>query len=174
MLTACGASRAATPVDAFGLPIGQPLTRAELASHRESHLFFPGSKVVRLVGSNQIANPQEPKEPNPAYAGAILTATVTADRLYAFYGQQLRARGFYPEPDYHLASQVSGRTWEVDRRVQVQVGIFDPGLLEQDQNIATAPGLGELVYEVILVGYTKHPVEDSPQTASTGDPAGSH
>jgi hypothetical protein len=144
-----------------------------LAAHRESHLYYPGSKVVRLVGSNQIAKTSEP-EPDPAYAGAILTATVTADQLYAFYGQQLRARGFYTEPDYHLASQVSGRTWEVDQRVQVQVGVFDPALLEQDQNIATAPGPGELVYEVILVGYTTHPVDDSPQTASTGNPVDPH
>ena len=173
-MTACGSGTGPPRVDAFGLPIGQPLTRAELAAHGESHLYYPGSKVVRLVGSNQIANPQEPKEPNPAYAGAILTATATADQLYAFYGQQLRARGFYTEPNYHLASQVSGRTWEVDQRVQVQVGIFDPVLLEQDQNIATAPGPGELVYEVILVGYTKHPVDDSPQTASTENPAEPH
>ena len=172
-MTACGASRASTAVDAFGLPIGQPLTRAELAAHSESHLYDPGSKVIRLVGSSQIAKTSEP-EPDPAYAGAILSATVTADQLYAFYGQQLRARGFYAEPDYHLASQVSGRTWEVDQRAQVQVGIFDPVLLEEDQHVATAPGPGGLVYEVILVGYSKHPADDSPQTASTGNPANPH
>ena len=172
-MTACGASHPATPVDAFGLPIGQPLTRAELAAHSESHLYYPGSKVVRLVGSNQIAKTSEP-EPDPAYAGAILTATATPDQLYGFYERQLRARGFVPEPDYHLASQVSGRTWEVDQRVQVQVGIFDPGLLEEDQHIATAPGPGELVYEVILVGYPTHPADDSPSTASTGHTADPH
>lgn len=144
-----------------------------MAAHSESHLYYPGSKVVRLVGSNQIAKTSEP-EPDPAYAGAILTATVTATQLYAFYDQQLRARGFHTEPDYHLSSQVSGRTWEVDQRVQVQVGIFDPGLLEKDQHIATSPGPGGLVYEVILVGYSTHPADDAPPTASTGDPTVSH
>ena len=129
--------------------------------------------MVRLVGSDQIAKTSEP-EPDPAYAGAILTASATADQLYAFYGQQLRAEGFYTEPDYHLASQVSGRTWEVDQRVQIQVGIFDPVLLEEDQNIATAPAPGELVYEVILVGYPTHPADDSPQTTSAGNPAEPH
>ncbi len=143
-----------------------------MAAHSESHLYYPGSKVVRLVGSNQIAKTFEP-EPDPAYAGAILTATATAAQLYAFYDQQLRAKGFYTEPDYHLSSEVSGRTWEIDQRVQVQVGIFDPALLEEDENIATSPGPGGLVYEVILVGYPKHPADDSPQNAST-DPSDPH
>lgn len=160
-------------MDAFGLPIGQPITRAELAAHRESHLFYPGSKVVRSVGSNQISRPQE-GEPDPAYAGAILTAAATADQLYAFYERELIARGFHSVIDYRLSSQVSGQAWEVDQRVQVQVGIYDPTRLERDQGISTAPAPGTLVYEVVLVGYPKHPTGDTPQTTVTPQSTAPH
>ena len=172
-LTACSASTGSRGVDDFWLPVGQPITRAELAAYRESHLFYPGSKVIRSIGSNQISRPSEP-EPDPAYTGAILTARVTADQLYAFYEHALSPQGFHTVNDYRLSSQVSGRAWEVDQRVQVQVGIFDPAMLEEDQKIATAPGPGDLVYEMVLVGYSKHPSGDSPQTTSTGNPTGSH
>jgi hypothetical protein len=154
-------------VDAFGLPVGQPITRAELAAHAESHLFYPGSTMVRSVGSNQIANPGA-GEPDPAYAGAILTASATAAQLYAFYEQGLLARGYRSVNDYRLSSQISGRAWEVDQRVQVQVGIFDPVLLQQDQNITTVTQPGELVYEVDLVGYSKHPSGDAVPSTSAG------
>src|ERR1700732_2527422 len=83
VLTSCSANTGSPGVDAFGLPIGQPITRAELSVHRESHLFYPGSQVVRSVGSNQIPRPGK-GEPDPAFAGAILSAAVTADQLYAF------------------------------------------------------------------------------------------
>jgi hypothetical protein len=132
-----------------------------LAAHRESHLFYPGSNVVRSVGSNQIPRPHK-GEPDPAFAGAILTAAVSPDQLYAFYDRELRARGFHPVNAYRPSSQVSGQAWEVDQRVQVQVGIFDPARLERDQGIATAPGPGTIVYETVLVGYSKHPTGDSP------------
>jgi hypothetical protein len=165
VLTACGTSAGAQSVDAFGLPVGPPITRAELETHAESHLFYPGSKLVRRVGSNQIPNPHD-TEPNPAYAGAILTASATPDQLYAFYRKELRPRGFYAVNDYRLSSQVSGRTWEVDQRVQVQVGIFNPLLLKQDQNITAVTQPGELVYEVVLVGYSKHPVDDATPSSS--------
>jgi hypothetical protein len=167
VLTACGTSASAHSVDAFGLPIGQPLTRAELAAHSESHLFYPGSKLVRWVGSNQIPNPHE-TEPNPAYAGAILTASATAGQLYAFYEKELRPGGFYAVNDYRLSSQVSGRTWEVDQRVQVQVGIFNPVLLKQDENITAVTQPGDLLYQVVLVGYSKHPSGDATPSSSTG------
>jgi hypothetical protein len=161
-LTACSTSSAR--VDAFGLAIGQPITRDGLASHAESHLFYPGSTKVRDVGANQTPN-ETGEEPNPAYAGAILTAAVTPATLYAFYQRQLQARGFHQVNDYHLASQVSGEAWEVDQRVQVQIGVFDPARLEADQHIRAAVGPGRLVYEEVLVGYAKHPTGDAtPQT----------
>ncbi len=158
LVGACGGSTAGN-VDAFGLPVGQPITRGELLAHDESHLFYPGSTLLREIGSNQTPNPNG-EEPNPAYAGAILTASVTAGGLYAFYGRELRARGFHMVNDYRLSSQVSGEAWEVDQRVQVQVGIFDPRRLEADQGIVADVGPGRLAYEEVLVGYARHPAGD--------------
>lgn len=168
-LTACsgGAGTGTDRVDGFGLPVGQPITRAELASHPESHLFYPGSTLVRSVGSDQIANPAA-GEPDPAYDGAILTVSASPDHLYSFYEQQLVARGYHSVTDYRLSSQVSGQAWEVDQRVQVQVGIFDPARLQQDQNITAVTQPGELVYEVVLVGYSKHPSGDAGPSTSAG------
>ena len=157
LVVACGS--AAGNVDAFGLPLGQPITRGELLAHDESHLFYPGSTLVREIGANQTPN-SESEEPNPAYAGAILIASVTADELYTFYGNALRARGFRMVNDYRPSSQVSGEAWEVDQRVQVQIGVFDPGLLRADEGIGTIVGPGQLVYEEVLVGYSKHPLGD--------------
>jgi hypothetical protein len=158
LVTAC--STASGSVDAFGLPVGQPITRGELLAHEESHLFYPGSIVVRDVGANQTPN-HKGDEPNPAYTGAILTISVTAGTLYAFYRRQLEARGFHMVNDHHLASQVSGEAWEVDQRVQVQIGVFDPALLAAYQHIRTAVGPGSLVYEEVLVGYSSHPKSDA-------------
>ncbi len=156
-MAAC--SSASGNVDAFGLPVDQPITRGELLTHGESHLFYPGSHVARKVGASQTPN-RKGEEPNPAYAGAILTASTTADQLYAFYGTELRARGFHRVNDYRLSSQVSGEAWEIDQRVQVQIGIFDPALLAADQGIRADAGPGTLTYEEVLVGYSKHPVGD--------------
>jgi hypothetical protein len=172
-LTACSSSAggnagtSASGVDAFGHPVGQPITRAELETHAGSHPFYPDSNLVRSVGSNQIANPAA-GGPDPTYAGAILTASATAAQLYAFYEQELLARGFHTVNDYRLSSQVSGRAWEVDQRVHVHVGIFDPVLLQQDQNITTVTQPGELGYEVVLVGYSKHPSGDAVPSTSAG------
>ncbi|HEV3281448.1 MAG TPA: hypothetical protein VG032_07565 [Acidimicrobiales bacterium] len=111
------------------------------------------------MGSNQ--TPNEKGEPNPAYAGAILTAPVTPAALYAFYRKQLEARGFHSVDDYHLSTQVSGQAWEVDQRVQVQIGVFDPTLFEADQPSGSAVRPGHLFYEEVLVGYLNHPKGDA-------------
>ena len=154
----------ANGVDSFGLPIGRPVTRADLLVHEEAHLFYPGSRLIRAVGADQ--TPTKPgEEPNPAYTGAILSASVSPATLYAFYSRQLAARGFHVVNDYHLASQVSGEAWETDRRVQVQVGVFDPALLAADQNIRPAAGPGQLIYEMVLVGYLSHPKGDASPPA---------
>jgi hypothetical protein len=166
LLAAC--SSTPTAVDAFGLPVGRPITRHELLAHRVSHLFYPGSTLVHDVGADQTPN-EKGEEPNPAYAGAILTAAASPAALYAFYRGQLEARGFHMVNDYHLASQVSGQAWEVDQRVQVQIGVFDPALLSADQHIRTAVAPGRLIHEEVLVGYPNHPKADAttPTQSST-------
>jgi hypothetical protein len=42
----------------------------QLSAHPEAQPRYPGSQVVKLVGSNETAT--RDTEPDPAYAGAIL------------------------------------------------------------------------------------------------------
>jgi len=155
VLAACGSGSPspATPrLDASGLPVGQPVTQAEVARFPESRLQYPGSTVVRQVGASQ--TPTQPgEEPNPAYTGAILTAEATPSQLYAWYGAQLKARGFVPAVDYRPGSQTSGRAWQIHHRVQVQVGVFNPTFLRPDLGIDVTLRPGDIAYEAVLVGY---------------------
>jgi hypothetical protein len=151
-LTACGR----TPVperDAFGLPLDRPISRADLGTHPEAGLSYPGSRLVRAVGSDQTAKPNG-QEPDPAYGGAIFTAVTTPARLYAWYADWLTARGYHPVTYYRLTDQPSGVAWQVrDGREQVQVAVFDPRLLALDQHIRAPVAPGGLIYEELLVAY---------------------
>jgi hypothetical protein len=133
-VAACSTGTAAG-VDGFGLPVDHPINRAELRSHPEAGLAYPGSTVVRTVGSDQTAKPHGEK-PDPAYAGSIMTAAVRPVVLYGWYRQWLTARGYHPVVYYRLADQVSGTGWQVAHgREQVQIAVFDPRLLAADQKI---------------------------------------
>jgi hypothetical protein len=151
-LTACGTS-SAVHKDGFGLPVNRPLTRAQLLSHPEAQLHYPGSHVVQAVGSDEVAVPHE-NEPDPAYAGAILTAAATPARLYAWYSAQLTAAGYREITFYRNPDQVSGKAWRAPNgREQIQVAVFDPAQLAAQQKVtATAPA-GGVVYQQVLVGY---------------------
>lgn len=138
--------------DPSGLPTNRPVARADLLAIGGARLFYPSSTIVRRVGADQ--TPTSPgQEPNPAYTGAILTARATPDQLYAWYGSQLRARGFDPANAYRPASQTSARAWQIHHRLQVQVGVFDPGRLAMDQGLVVPVPMGAVVYEMTLVGY---------------------
>jgi len=93
------------------------------------------------------------EEPDPAFTGAILTAFTTPAALYSWYDAVLARRGFVPAVDFRPADQTSARAWQRDRRLQVQVGVFDPSRLEQDAGISVTLGQGQIVYEAVLVGY---------------------
>jgi hypothetical protein len=128
------------------------VTRADLRVRPESHLFFPGSTIVAHVGADQTPT-RAGEEPNPAYIGAVLIVGATSSQLYAWYGSRLQPRGFRPVTDYRLASQTSGRAWQIHHREQVQVGVFDPGLLKIDGRSSVVVAAGSIVYELDLVGY---------------------
>jgi hypothetical protein len=149
--TACGAS-SSVKVDASGLPTNQPVTWGELLHFPEARLFYPGSTVVRQIGANQ--TPTGPgEEPDPAYTGAILTAHTSATSLFAWYATVLNGRSFAPAISHRLSTQTSGQAWQRQRRLQVQVGVFDPAALEPATGIGVAVAPGTIVYESILVGY---------------------
>ena len=149
--TACGAS-SGVKVDASGLSTNQPVTRGELQNFPESRPFYPGSTVVRQIGADQ--TPTSPgEEPDAAYTGAILTAQASSTALFAWYATMLNGRGFTPAISHRLSTQTSGQAWQRHRRLQVQVGVFDPAALEAATGITVAVPPGTIVYESILVGY---------------------
>jgi hypothetical protein len=134
----------------MGLPTNKPVTRLELSAHLEAQLRYPGSLVVKAVGSDEVAT--RDSEPDPAYAGAILTSTVTATQLYAWYAHWLTARGYQQVTYYRMSDQTSGVAWRAPGgREQVQIGIFDAAELAAQQHINVPADA--VVYEQVLVGY---------------------
>jgi len=150
-LAGCASDTPAS-VDSSGLPINRPVLQSDLRGLPGVGVYYPGSDVVKKAGSNQ-TRAADHEEPNPAYQGAILTAPVTAAVLYAWYGRWLQEQGFGPVTDYRPASQVSGQGWQRHRRLQVQVGVFDPKALATDQGIHVVVPPGGVAYEEVVVGY---------------------
>jgi hypothetical protein len=138
--------------DRFGLPVNKPITRAELGRHAEARLDYPGSRVVKVIGSDEIAKRND--DPDPAYAGAILVTTASPAQLYAWYAQWLTARGYQQVTYYRMSDQPSGVAWRAPRgREQVQIAVFDRGQLYAQQHHKAPLPAGGLVYEELLVGY---------------------
>ena len=136
----------------MGLPTNKPITQLELSARSEAQLRYPGSELVKIVGSDEIAT--RDNEPDPAYAGAILTTTATATQLYAWYAHWLTARGYRQVTYYRMSDQTSGVAWRArGGREQVQIGIFDAAELAAQQHISVAASAGTVVYEQVLVGY---------------------
>ena len=151
---ACAActSRAGVRLDAMGLATNGPITLAELSAHPEAQLRYPRSLVVKIVGSDEVATGDS--EPDPAYAGAILTTTATNAQLYTWYAQWLTDHGYHQVTYYRMSDQTSGVAWRAPGgREQVQIGIFDPTKLAAQQHIGVPAGAGSVVYEQLLVGY---------------------
>lgn|GEM_PF-3446180 len=146
------ASRTGARFDSMGLPTNKPITQLELSARSEAQLRYPGSELVKIVGSDEIAT--RDNEPDPAYAGAILTTTATATQLYAWYAHWLTARGYRQVTYYRMSDQTSGVAWRArGGREQVQIGIFDAAELAAQQHISVAASAGTVVYEQVLVGY---------------------
>lgn len=135
----------------MGLPTNKPITQLELSARPEAQLRYPGSLVVKVVGSDEVAT--RDSEPDPAYAGAILTTTATATQLYAWYAQWLTARGYHQVTYYRMSDQTSGVAWRAPGgREQVQIAVFDTAELAAQQHISVAADAG-IIYEEVLVGY---------------------
>lgn len=146
------ASPAGARLDSMGLPTNKPITQLELSSHPEAHLRYPGSLLVKVVGSDEVAT--RDSEPDPAYAGAILTIAAPATQLYVWYAQWLTARGYHQVTYYRMSDQTSGVAWRAPGgREQVQIGVFDTAELAAQQHISVEVGAGTVIYEQVLVGY---------------------
>ncbi|MDQ1748596.1 MAG: hypothetical protein QOD07_2859 [Frankiaceae bacterium] len=143
----CGGGTAPR-LDKLGLPLDRPVTQQEVRRLPDASLRYPGSAVVRVVGSDERKQVGE-HEPDPAFAGAVAIAPVSVDVLLAWYDHQLTARGYRRATYYKLAGQPTGRAWTAPgNREQVQVGVYAAG------SAATGPvPAGHVGYEAILVNY---------------------
>jgi hypothetical protein len=136
----------------MGVPTNKAITQLELSAHPEAQLRYPGSLVVKTVGSDEVAT--RDSEPDPAYVGAILTTTASATQVYAWYAHWLNAHGYHQVAYYRMSDQTSGVAWRaLGGREQVQIGVFDAAELAAQQHINVAAGAGRVVYEQVLVGY---------------------
>lgn len=151
-LSACAGHPSAAR-DHFGLPIERPILHSDVAAHREARLAYPGSQMVRLVGSDQTAQSRG-DEPDPAYSGAVYTVAATPSQLYRWYAAWLLRHHYRPVTYYRQTDQPSGVAWQVSAGPeQVQIAVFDPRLLTASTRItAWAPAHG-LIYEEVLVAY---------------------
>jgi hypothetical protein len=142
-LAACGAPPSA--VDGLGLPLHRPVTEQQLRDQPQASLLYPGSRPIRQVGADELARPGE-REPDPAYAGVLATATVPGPALIAWFDQRLTARGYSRAAYYRLSDQDTGAAWTIPgSREQVQVGVYAPS--------AGVSVAGSTTYEELLVSY---------------------
>ncbi|MFL6136463.1 MAG: hypothetical protein ACJ74O_01505 [Frankiaceae bacterium] len=126
LATACSKGDA-TAVDALGLPVHRPVTKAELRAHGDLLVLAPGSRVVRRVGMDE-SKPPGADEPDPAFAGTIAVAPMRADALHAWYDSWLVALGYQRAPYYRASDQVAGWAWTAPHgNEQVQVAVYRPG-----------------------------------------------
>jgi hypothetical protein len=134
--------------DRLGLPLHRPVTRAELQALRYASLAYPGSRLLRRVGSDQRGQPNSP-DADPAFAGMLAAAPAAPPALLAWYDRQLRADGGVPAAYYRGSDRVAGAAWTLrGTRDQVQVAVFRAG------SHPTGPvPTGWVTYEALFVAY---------------------
>jgi hypothetical protein len=143
-LAACSSPQAS--VDGLDVPLHQPVSEQQLRRLPQSSVLFPGSTVIRRIGSDEHAHPGD-HEPDPAYAGVRATATVPVATLLAWYDQQLTARGYQRATYYRPSDQDAGGAWTIPHsREQIQVGVYTAAS-------ADVGPVGSTVYEELLVSY---------------------
>jgi len=145
LVVGCGS---AARFDRLGLPRDHPVTQQELRRLPVAQLVYPGSRIVRVIGSDEHRQAGD-HEPDPAFAGTVAVAPVGTDALLAWYDERLTRQGYRRATYYKLAGQSTGGAWTAPGdREQVQVGIFAPG-----SGAAGPLPRGQLGYEAIVVNY---------------------
>jgi hypothetical protein len=117
-------------------------------SRAESHLYYPGSRVITTMGGSEDTNPLQP---NPAFAGAILTTTDTADTVNVWYRRKLTAESppWQPYDIPSLTTQISAQGYRRGSRERFSVGIDDPKLLAE--TLGRQVPTGGTVFEIDLL-----------------------
>jgi hypothetical protein len=148
IVLAAGCGGHSASVDGLGVPLDRPVTQRELLALPDSSLLYPTSHLIRRVGADEQAQPGD-HEPDPAYAGVIATASVSAAALLAWYDRTLTARGYLRATYYRQSNQVDGAAWTVpNSKEQIQVGIF-----ASTAEITGSAPHGSLAYQQMLVNY---------------------
>lgn len=132
----------------MGLPLHRSVTQQELRRLPPAALLYPGSTIVRAIGSDEHEQSGE-REPDPAFAGHVAVAPAAADALLSWYDRELTSRGYRRATYYQLAGQSTGGAWTAPGdREQVQVGVYAP------RSAAAGPiPRGDVGYEAVLVNY---------------------
>lgn len=145
LASGCGS---APRFDRLGLALHRPVTRQEVRRLPDAALLYPGSRVVRAIGSDERKQPGEP-EPDPAFAGNVAVARATVAALLEWYDRRLTSRGYRPATYYPLAGQPTGRAWTAPgNKEQIQVGLY-----AQSGSPAGLIPRGYVGYESVLVNY---------------------
>jgi GrpB-like predicted nucleotidyltransferase (UPF0157 family) len=76
-----------------GLPDHRSVRAADLAGHPEATLFYPGSKLVSTVRSDQSSDPGNPTS-GPAKIDTLLSVAAAPDTVTSWYDRELAARGW--------------------------------------------------------------------------------
>lgn len=87
----CGAGGPGTmKADSNGIPAG-PISLQWMQRSPLAHLYYPGAKPFYFLGAGSDEQPGSA----PAFAGAILTSTVTGAQIYHWYFRELSKLGWH-------------------------------------------------------------------------------
>jgi hypothetical protein len=135
-------------VDAEGFPTC-PVTYAQVSSHEESHLYYPGSTVFSPFGSREVGG-LEGKE--SAFAGAVLTTTAPPDTVMQWYAHWASSHGWTAYAAPRLSNQTTTNGYYRGKRENFIVAIDDPAAL--GRVLGRSVPTDVTVYEV---SYSIHP-----------------
>lgn len=99
----------------------------EVSSRPEANLLYPGSTVIRKVGSGQ--EPSFAGNKSPAFAGAVAATTATAQQVNDFYSKWMTAHGWTPYSIGLVGPEISAQGYQRGARERFTLGIDDPKLL---------------------------------------------
>lgn len=144
-----GGTPGAPARDAAGLPTG-PVSYAEVNSHAEAHLAYPGSRPVGRFGAGEYHHPFSGHD-DAAFAGGILATAAMPAQVYRWYERWALAHGWRPHDFPLLATERSLKGFERGRREIYIVAIDNPHLLSETTGraIPRARTIYEISYSIL-------------------------
>jgi len=146
--------RPAASRDAAGQPHG-PLSTAEVSTHPEAHLYYPGSTLVSHFGGGQYHHPLSGDD-DAAFAGGVLAPRAAPAAIYLWYQRWALKHGWRSYDFPPLSTQKSTEGFERGQREIFIVAIDDPHILGETtgRRIPRGGTVYEIRYEIIPHGQT--------------------